>query len=168
MSKMWERADFWPTERVSDASIADDYARGVAEARRTVEAELASERDALLQLAASLEALQSPSTALIASLIVASVERLVMDIAGAAPIDGKLLRERADALAAIVADQGEVVLAVNPDDVHLLDPMMSTVGDPALSRGTVEARTRSMIYEDGVRPALDRMQVEIARLGLAA
>lgn len=166
MSKIWERAEFWPAECVSDALVDNEYARGLAEARRTVEAELESERNALLELASSLEALQSPSTTLIASMIVASVERLVLEIAGAAPIDGALLRERADALAAIVADQGEVVLAVHPDDAHLLDPVIQTIGDPALSRGTVEARTRTMIYEDGLQPALERMHAEIARLGL--
>lgn len=166
MSKLWERAEFWPTERLPGASVEDDYARGVAESRRTIEAELASEREALLQLAGSLEALQPPSVALIASLIVTSVERLVLEIAGKAPIDGGLLRERAEALAAIVADQGDVVLALHPDDAPLLDPIMPTIGDPALPRGTVEARTRTMVYEDGVRPALERMHVEMARLGL--
>ena len=167
MSKMWERADFWPAERREEASVADDFARGVAEARRTVEAEIASEREALLQLAGSLEALQSPSSALIANLIVAAVERLVVDIAGSAPIDGALLRQRADALAAIVAEQGDVVLAAHPDDAHLLNPLMPTIDDPTLPRGTVEARTATSVHEDGVVPALQRMLAEISRLGLA-
>ena len=97
MSKMWERTEFWPVERRECEPGETDFTRGAAEARRTVEAELAGEREALLQLASALEVLQSPSAALIASLIVAAVERLVVDIAGNAPIDRDLLRERADA-----------------------------------------------------------------------
>lgn len=166
MSKMWERAELWPADRASGAPTDDEYARGVAEGRRTVEAEVASERDVLLQLAVSLEALQSPSVALIASLTVASVERLVLDIAGTVPIDGALLRERADALAAIVSDQSDVVLAVHPDDAHFFDATMPTIGDRTLSRGTVEARTATSVHEDGVVPALQRMHAEISRLGL--
>ncbi len=166
MSKMWERAEFWPTERREIAPEENDLARAVAEARRTVEAEFASEREALLQLAGSLEVLQPPSATVIASLIVASVERLVVDIAGNATIDCDLLCERAAQLAAIVADQGEVMLAVHPDDAHLLGSTISTIGDRSLSRGTVEARTSTTTHEDGVRPALERMHVEMARMGL--
>ncbi len=167
MSKIWNRADFWPTEPRGSAPVEDEFARGVAEARRTVEAEVASEREVLLQLASSLEALQSPSAAVIASLIVASVERLVVDIAGNVPIDADLLRARADALAAIVSDQGEVVLAVNPDDVHFFDGARSVVSDALLPRGTVEARTAASVYEDGVVPALARLRAEMVRLGFA-
>jgi flagellar assembly protein FliH len=166
MSKMWERADVWPAERSARADV-DDFARGVAEGRRAVEAEVAVERAALLRLAASLEMLQPPSSAVIASLMVAAVERLVADIAGQVPVDAVLLRERADTLAGMIAGEGEVTLAVHPDDVALLDTVASVVGDPALGRGTVQARLGASIYEDGVAPALDRLRAEIVRLGLA-
>ena len=166
MSKMWERADFWPVERSPRADV-DDFARGVDEGRRAAEAEFAVEREALLQLAASLEMLQPPSSAVIASLMVAAVERLVADIAGQVPVDAVLLRERADTLAGMIAREGEITLAVHPDDVALLDTATAVVGDPALGRGTVQARLGSSVYEDGVAPALDRLRAEIVRLGLA-
>lgn len=167
MSKMWQRADFWPADRREPELCESDFARGAAEARRTVEAEVASERNALMQLVSALEALQPPSAALITSLIVASVERLVVDIAGNAPIDGALLRERAEALAALAADQGEVVLALHPDDVHFLDGVCPIISDAAVPRGTVQAKTKASAYEDGVAQALDRLRAEIERIGLA-
>ena len=166
MSKMWERADFWPAERVVQP-IADDFARGLAEGRRTVEAELAGEREALLQLAGSLETLSPPSSGLIAALVVEAVERLVRDIAGQVPVDGVLLRERADALSAIIAGEGETLLAVHPEDVVLFEGAVPVIGDPSLDRGTVQARIAGTIYEDGVMSALERLRAEIARLGLA-
>ncbi len=166
MSKMWERADFWPAERLAKAPV-DDFARGVAEGRRTVEAELAGEREALLQLAASLEMLQPPSSAVIASLMVVAVERLVSDIAGQAPVDAVLLRERADMLAATIAGEGQMTLTVHPDDVALFDTVVPVAGDPTLGRGTVQARLGASVYEDGVAPALERLRAEIVRMGLA-
>jgi flagellar assembly protein FliH len=167
MSKMWERADFWPAERVGQP-VADDFARGVAEGRRTVEAELAGEREALLQLVQTLEYLQPPSSGLIASLIVEAVERLVTDIAGNAPVDAALLRERANALSILFAGEAGFVLALHPEDAKVLEGAIPVVADPMLPRGTVQARTKSGTYEDGVIPALDRLRGEIARLGIAA
>ncbi len=166
MSKMWERADFWPAERAG-LSVDDEFARGVAEGRRTVEMELAGEREALLQLVGSLNTLQSPSSGLIASLIVEAVERLVADIAGNAPVDAALLRERADALSATLEGEAGVVLALHPKDAVLLESAMPVVADTTIARGTVQARTHCGAYEDGVMPALDRLRSEIVRLGIA-
>ena len=165
MSKMWERADFWPAESAVQP-IADDFARGLAEGRRTVEAELAGEREALLQLASSLETLAPPSSGLIAALVVEAVERLVRDIAGQVPVDGALLRERADALSAMITTEGETLLAVHPDHVVLFDGPVPVVGDPSLDRGTVQVQIAGTIYEDGVMPALERLRAEIVRLGI--
>lgn len=167
MSRNWARAEFWPTDRVTEPA-ADDYARGLAAGRATVEAELAGEREALAQLVASLESLAPPSTEVLVSLMLATVERLVRDVVGAAPIDAVLLNERAGALAAFVANEVEPVLALNPDDVALLDNSHLTVrlvADPALARGTVEARSAAMSVEDGVGPAIARLHREFARLG---
>jgi flagellar assembly protein FliH len=165
MSKMWERADFWPAERAGQP-VADDFARGVAEGRRTVELELVGEREAILQLAGSLDALQSPSSGLIAALIVNAVERLVTNIVGNAPIDAALLRERAEALSVMLAGEAGVVLALHPEDAALLERVTPVVADALLARGTVQARAHGDTYEDGVMPALDRLRGEIARLGI--
>jgi flagellar assembly protein FliH len=170
MSKAWARADFWPTTDRVQMPVADDYDRGLAEGRATVEAELAGDREALAQLIASLEMLMPPSPELLTSMVLATVERLVRDIVGSAPIDAALLNERAAALAALIAGEAEPVLALNPDDLALLDETHLTaqlVADPSLARGTVEARSNAMVAEDGVGPALARMHREFARLGVS-
>jgi flagellar assembly protein FliH len=165
MSKMWERADFWPADRVA-SPVADEFTRGVAEGRRTVEAELAAEREALLQLIAGLEALEAPSPGPVAALMMAAVERLVTDIAGNAPVDRALLEERAAALSALIVGESELVLAVSPDDVALFGDR-AVIGDPALPRGTVQARVGEAVIEDGVTSALARLRAEIAAMGIA-
>jgi flagellar assembly protein FliH len=163
MSKMWERADFWPVEPGLPVETGD-YARGLAEGRRTVEAELASERQALLQLVDGLEALEPMPAGVTASLIVAAVERLVSDIVGNAPIDAVLLNERAEALAGLMS--AEAVLVVHPDDAPLLDGR-PVAGDPALARGTVQLRSGDVLIEDGVASALERLRAELDSMGLA-
>jgi flagellar assembly protein FliH len=165
MSKMWERADFWPADRVA-SPVADEFTRGVAEGRRTVEAELAAEREVLLQLVAGLEALEAPSPGSLAALMMAAVERLVTDIAGNAPVDQALLEERAEALSVFIAGEREAVLAVNPDDVAVFGDR-AVIGDPALSRGTVQLRVGEAVIEDGVTSALARLRAEIAAMGIA-
>jgi flagellar assembly protein FliH len=165
MSKMWERADFWPADRVA-SPVADEFTRGVAEGRRTVESELAAEREALLQLIAGLEALEVPSPGSLAALMMAAVERLVTDIAGNAPVDQALLEERAEALSVFIAGEREMVLAVNPDDVAVFGDR-AVIGDPALSRGTVQLRVGEAVIEDGVTSALARLRAEIAAMGIA-
>jgi flagellar assembly protein FliH len=165
MSKMWERADFWPADRVA-SPVVDEFTRGVAEGRRTVEAELAAEREALLQLIAGLEALEAPSPGSLAALMMAAVERLVTDIAGNAPVDQALLEERAEALSVFIAGEREAVLAVNPDDVALFGDR-AVIGDPALPRGTVQVRVGEAVIEDGVTSALARLRAEIAAMGIA-
>lgn len=165
MSKMWQRADFWPAERLS-LPDANEFARGLSEGRRTVEAELASEREALLQLVAGLEALAAPCSGPLAALMITAVERLVSDIAGSAPIDRALLEERAAALSAFIASESESVLAVNPDDAAHFGER-AVIGDPALPRGTVQLRLSAAIVEDGVESALARLRAEIEAMGIA-
>ncbi len=166
MSKMWERADFWPAERLA-LPEADDFARGIAEGRRTVEAELAAEREALLQLVAGLEVLEAPSAGLLASLMMVAVERLVIDIVGRAPVDGVLLAQRAAALSAFLTTETEAVLVVNPDDARLLGDI-EVICDPAVPSGTVQARAGAAMIEDGVASALARLRAEIDAMGISA
>ena len=169
MSKAWARAEFWPTGR-ANPPVADDYGRGLAEGRATVEAELASEREALAQLIANLETLAPPPPTVLVALMLATVERLVRDIVGVAAVDAALLNERAVALAAFIAGETAPVLALNPADLALLDDKQvaaQLVADPALARGTIEARSNAMLVEDGVGPALARLYREFAHLGVA-
>lgn len=183
MSNLWSprlrdaarRADFWPSDGVIPASVpmsveADAFAHGLDEGRRTVEAEFAAEREALLHLTQSLTAFEAPSAGSLATLIVTSVERLVRDIAGSAPIDGDLLRERAEALAAQVAIEAAPMLVLHPDDAALIDVDrlgMPVETDITLARGNVKARAGDAQFEDGVQTALTRLRAQIDALGVA-
>ena len=171
MSKLWTRTDFWPAEPAASISREDNtFARGVEEGQRVTAAEFAADREALRQLANGLDALKTPSVGTLAALIVAAVERLVTEIAGNAAIDPELLSERADALAALVADETAVVLVLHPDDAALIDEgrfATRIFRDVSLPRGTVQARVGNATYEDGVAAALARLCHEIERTGLA-
>jgi len=164
---MWQRADFWPSERV-EAPISpesDAYARGLADGRATVEAELAGEREALVQLMHGLEALEVPEPGRLATMMMTAVERLVSDIAGDAPVDRALLAERAEALAACMTTETEAVLVAHPDDAALLGGRATA--DTTLLRGTVQVRAGDRTVEDGVQTALERLRARICDLGIA-
>jgi flagellar assembly protein FliH len=183
MSDMWprrlrdeaRRADFWPpngSAPVAPAASceAEAFARGLEEGRRTVEAEFAGEREALLQMVQAAEALEFPTSGMLASMMVAAVERLVTDIAGKAPIDSALLHDRAEALAGVIAVNMAPVLFVHPDDVVLLDVDrldLAITTDAELSRGSLQIRAGDERAEDGVQAALSRLRAQIADMGIA-
>lgn len=168
MSEMWQRADVWPSERVEAlvSPEADAYARGLAEGRRTVEAELAGEREAMVQLMHGLEVLEAPDVGRAATMMIVAVERLVSNIAGNAAIDATLLTERVEALAACMVTETEAVLVAHPDDVALLGGR--AIADATLTRGTVQLRVGDRTVEDGVEAALERLRSQLRAMGIAA
>jgi len=179
MSSLWpnrlsgaaQRAEIWAPRADAAALEAEAFARGFEEGRSTIEAEVAGERAALVMLFNGLEALEAPSSTLIATMIVTAVERLVTDICGSAAVDHDLLVERAHALARFIGDHGEVTIALHPDDMALVAAdriAITCVADPSLARGTVQARCDAGAAEDGVPQALGRLHAAIAELGLAS
>jgi flagellar assembly protein FliH len=184
MSNLWsprlrdaaQRADFWPADAATPTAApvsveADAFTSGLEQGRRTVEMELAGEREALLQMVQSCAALEPPAAGAMASLMLATVERLVRDIAGNAAVDADLLRERVDALAAHVAGETAPVLVLHPDDLPLIDTQRLDVlveTDGTLTRGTVQARAGDAQFEDGVRPALARLRAQMDAMGIAS
>jgi flagellar assembly protein FliH len=183
MSNLWSprlrdearRADFWPAGEVASivsnmSSEADAFTRGLEEGRRTVEAEFASEREALLQMVQAADALVFPTPGMLASMVVTAVERLVFDIAGSAPTDARLLQERAEALASLIAVNMAPVLFVHPLDAALIDADRLDVPvatDPGLARGSLQIRAGDERAEDGVQAALGRFHAQIAEMGIA-
>jgi flagellar assembly protein FliH len=183
MSNLWSprlrdearRADFWSSDHVAPiapaaSAEANAFARGLEEGRRTVEAEVAGEREALLQMVQAADALEFPTPGMLASMMVCAVERLVSDIAGDAPIDATLLNERAEALASLIAASMAPVLFVHPDDAVLFDADRLDVAiatDAELSRGALQIRAGDERAEDGVQAALGRFRGQIADMGIA-
>jgi flagellar assembly protein FliH len=184
MSNLWserlsgaaQRADFWSADGAAPmpeavSAEAEAFARGLEQGRRTVELELAGEREALLQLVQSCDALEPQAAGPMATLVLATVERLVRDIAGAVAIDGTLLAERAAALAGHIAGDSAAVLVLHPDDVSLIDIdrlEISVETDSALARGTVQARAGDARFEDGVQAALARLRAQMDAMGMGS
>lgn len=172
MSSEWQAAHFWGGVSLpAPGQVIDEFVNGFEEGRRTVEAETASERAALLQLASALEALETPAPALLAAMMVTAVERLVIDIAGKVALDREILASRAEMIAQHIANEVEPVLVLHPEDATMIEAerlMLAIHEDATVARGTVRGRFRGGVMEDGVGPALTRLRAELDRMGLAA
>lgn len=151
---------------VEPLNWAAGYAAGEAAARLKVEDEVAADRAALAVLASSIEALEAPTSDLMAAAITELAVRLAVAAAGTA-IDAALLTARAQACAAGLADVvGPPTLVFHPDDFALIDGddfELEVRVDPALARGSVRAEAGAAWAADGVTEAIARI-VEAAGL----
>lgn len=167
MSRVWQAAK---AERASSMRIVpgmlaepgwdEGYTQGLVQGRALVEAEYAADRAALAELVAGLAALAPADAMPIEAAMVELAARLAIAIAGEAAIDADLLRARAAAAAALLADEfGTVHLLAHPDDVALLaDLDMSVTGDASLQRGSVRAESGPGWATDGVAEAVARVR----------
>ena len=144
------------------------YLRGLADGRRTVEAEVAAERNAIAQLAEALQVLKPEPTLPLAMLLAETVDRLVREVIGEVEIDGIRLLARAKAAAALIGEATQPArLRVNPDDAALLAEAkleLEIETDPALPRGTVLLETADGWIEDGPAIRLDRLRAELDKV----
>lgn len=148
---------------------AEGFAEGLEHGTRTAMLELSAEREAIKQLARSLEALRPEPTTALAALLAETVERLVREIAGNVEIDPVLLVKRAAAAASLIGDEFEPSrLLVNADDLPLLAdanlPVL-LVADPSLPRGSIRLESATGWVEDGTAVRLDRLRAALDRLG---
>lgn len=147
---------------------AELFALGVAEGRRTVEAEFAAERHAMVQLAEALQQLRPEPTLPLALLLAETVDRLVRDVVGEVEIDGLKLLARAKAAAALIGEATQPArLRLHPDDAALLRDAALEVeiqGDLALQRGTVLLETAEGWIEDGPAMRLERLRAELDKM----
>lgn len=144
------------------------FARGLAEGRRTVEAELVAEREALVQLAENLAALKPEPTLPLAMLLAETVDRLVRQVVGEVEIDGLTLLSRAKAAAALIGEATQPArLKANPEDAALLEEAALDVpieADLALPRGAVMVETAVGWIEDGPAIRLERLRAELDKV----
>ena len=140
----------------------EGYAAGLSAGRATVETELNAERDALAQLAQSLDALRPPDAGCFALYLNEVAGMLAVQAAGEAGIDCDLLMARAEAAASALAEAiGEPVLRLHPDDIIGFDHerfALAVAPDPELVRGSVRAEAGHAWAADGVREAIDRIR----------
>lgn len=174
MSRLWtpdrdevvRPARYWAGDTTQTADAA--FAEGLAAGRRAAEAECRAERAAITALVAGLEALAPPDDQAIELMIVTAVRRLVRSIAGEAAIDEMLLKQRAKALASLIADNADAALLLHPDDMALAgDLPVPARADAALPRGTVRAVRSGGLVEDGVVAALERLDQALDAMGMA-
>ncbi|HEX4739497.1 MAG TPA: FliH/SctL family protein [Allosphingosinicella sp.] len=148
---------------------AEAFARGREEGKRAAEIELAAERDAIARIAEALETLRPESSNILALVLAETVERLVRQIVGTAEIDRATLVARAEAAAALVADEvAPARLRLHPDDVPLLegaDIPVALAADPTLTRGSLILETGEGWIEDGPAVRLERLRAELDRMG---
>jgi flagellar assembly protein FliH len=154
----------------ADAIALDAFAQGYAEGRHVAGVEFAGECQAIDRLAAAIEALRPEPPAALATLIAETVERLVRQIVGGAPVDQELLLARAEAAAALVADEtGPVRMRLHPEDrVRLADAEigLELIADSMLTPGSIVIETRDGWIEDGPDAALDRLRAQLDRMGV--
>jgi flagellar assembly protein FliH len=152
-----------------DEAEADAYAQGYADARATIELEIAAERDAIAQLANSLEALKPEPTGALAMLLAETVDRLVRQVVGEVEIDGITLLARAREAAELIGKDTEPSrLRAHPEDAALLETAeldIELIADPALERGALVLETGHGWIEDGPTVRLERLRAELDRMG---
>ena len=144
------------------------YLRGLADGRRTVEAEIAAERNAIAQLAEALQVLRPEPTLPLAMLLAETVDRLVREVIGEVEVDGVRLLARAKAAAALIGEATQPArLKVNPEDAALLAEAsleLEIEVDATLPRGTVLLETAEGWIEDGPAVRLDRLRAELDKV----
>lgn len=153
-----------------EAIRARAFAEGLAEGRRTVEAEVAAEREAVARLAEALENLRPEPPRELGLLLAETVKRLVRQIVGEVGIDGDALLERARAAAEVVADEtAPVRMRLHPEDHERLRDAridVEMVSDSHLAPGTILLETGDGWLEDGPQVRLDKLRAALDRLGV--
>jgi flagellar assembly protein FliH len=144
---------------------AQAHANGYDEARATVEAEYAAERDALTRLVEALHVLQPEPTNALALLLAETVDRLVRETVGEVEIDASRLLARAKAAAELIGENVEPSkLRANPEDLAILADAAFPIplqGDPDLPRGTIVLETGHGWIEDGPAVRLERLRARL-------
>ena len=145
------------------------FAAGHAEGQREAELDYEAERDALARLAQSLQVLRPEPANALALCLAETVDRLVREVVGQVDIDANLLLARAQQAAVLVArDVEPTKLRAHPDDiVHLeragLDVALEA--DPGLAPGSIVLETGHGWIEDGPAVRLERLRIELDRMG---
>jgi flagellar assembly protein FliH len=174
-------SDFAPTPtqppaRESDAPIdietlrAQAFAEGFEQGRQTMIAEFARDREALVQLIRSAEALQPEPTGPLAAVLAETVTRFVRQIVGEVKIDPAMLRERAETVAEMItAESGPARLRMHPDDIAMLEGVdlgIDIAPDHHLASGTILLESGEGWIEDGPQVRLAKLRQQLDNMGL--
>lgn len=149
---------------------AEAFSEGFNEGRRTVEMEVAAERQAIARLVETLEQYRPEPPQLLAELLAETVDRLVRQIVGEVVIDRAMLETRVNAVAGIIADEtAPARMRLHPDDLARLGHVrlaLDLTGDPALMPGSVIVDTASGWIEDGPEVGIEKLRQALERMGV--
>lgn len=145
------------------------FAEGFEQGCKTVDDEVAAEREALAALTESLQALQPEPADALAELLAATVERLVCQIVGEVPINPVSLVRRAEAAAKLIGEELDASrLRVNPADLALFARSrvpVEIVGDSSIERGSLRLEWGRGWIEDGPAVRLARLRTALDEIG---
>lgn len=153
-----------PAAAVSEES-EDAYQRGLAEGQALAAISHDIERQSLLNLLASAEALQIQPCPQLGDLMAAAVEQLVLQIVGDLPVDRAWLQDRVAEASAIIADADrDCTLHLNPADIASIGDTefaLPVRADPQIPRGGLRIAAGDgwvehgrPVYFDALRKAL--------------
>ena len=157
---------------VAGESAETAYQRGLTEGQALAEIGFDVERQALLRLLASAEALQSEPCPQLGQLIASAVEQLVRQIVGDFPVDPAWLQRRVAEASAVLADADrDRILHLNPADIASLadvDLGMKLRSDPQIPRGGLRIAAGEGWVEHGRPVYLDALRQALNPAGGAA
>lgn len=153
-----------------DALRSEAFAEGYDEGQRELCEAIASERAALAELAASLEAMRPESTAALGHMLAETVDRLVRQIVGEVTVDTATLQARCAAAVALIGDEtAPSRLRLNPADAERLAAAalpVPIVADRNIAPGTVLLETAQGWVEDGPEARLAQLRAALDQIEL--
>ncbi|BAV64656.1 flagellar biosynthetic protein FliH [Sphingobium cloacae] len=160
--RMAAQADAEPDADPMEQARIEAFAMGFDEGCRVTEEGMAADAEARNRLAEALEMLTPAPSGTLATMLSATVIRLVTQIVGEVEIDSGLLQQRCEGIAAFVEDnEGKSALHLHPDDIPLVEGSrigVKLVGDASMSRGCVRLDTADGWVEDGPDVRLARLR----------
>ena len=149
---------------------ADAFAEGFNEGRRTVEMEVAAERQAVAALAETLEQYRPEAPEGLAELLAETVDRLVRQIVGEVVIDAEMLQSRVMHVASVIIDASAPArMRLHPDDLDRLanaDMDLDLIADPDLLPGSVIVETGTGWIEDGPEVGIEKLRQALERMSV--
>jgi flagellar assembly protein FliH len=132
---------------------------------RAAEARFSAEREQLLHLIASAEALQAEPSEELAALISTTVMTLVGQIVSEAPVNQMWLTDRAKSAAALVSECDNArTMHVHPNDLELLNGValpLALVADADAARGSIRIDCSAGWIESGTALYLEALRVNL-------
>lgn len=155
-----------------EAIKKESYDQGFQQGRNSTLIEVKEERQAVGQLARSLEVLKAEPPRALASVLADVVDRLVHQIIGEVAIDAVRLRKRVDAVAAMITEEMKpCCMFLNPTDISRLGGVelpVEVTEDPSLPEGSVRLETSQGYIENGTKSLLEKLDAILVEVGAEA